>query len=649
LLTFIYPKLSTSVLAWLLCLALVLLGVFVYWPGMQSLFLFDDFPNLAPLEYLDNAGPAAAGFREFVWSGASGPLGRPVSLLTFALQADHWPADPAAFKWVNLGLHLLAGMLVFAVVSSLARLAGVRSRAAVLVIGGTTSALWLLHPVQTATVLYTVQRMTLLSSIFMLAALQGYLILRIRYFASWRKGGFFLGSAVCAVLVVAALLSKEVAGSLVFYGVALEFTLLARLRTNRAFTLGRKALPFMVVLLALWFVVQLPELQQTFASRFGYGPMQRLLTESRILWYYLLHLLLPSQATTGIFVDFTPSVSLLAPVNSLLAVLGWCGLALLAILKRRQYPVPAFALFWFLGGHVLESTVLPLELVFNHRNYLPMLGPLFLLVWWVREAMRWVASHKQLSIDPRVLPGLLMVWFIALGVQTWMTARLWHQPLELALVWYSANPDTQRNAEFFANQLAATGAVDQAMQVYAAMLEKEPNRLRPYLSYLILSCYRDPGYTLSPEYSAAGIPEPQFAETDLLGPLRQLHTLVRSGTCQTAAQIELQTLFALTTTHASDEERGFIIYEQAQALLDQNDEQAALQLMSTAWELTRDPGIVYNQADLLIRRGEEARALELVDLGLQQLTLSNRIATGTRESKQQRLTSMRDYLLANQR
>ena len=196
--------------ALLLLSGLLLICALLYWPGLHSLFLFDDFPNLRALEQIKDLGPGEAGFWEFVLAGESGQLGRPVSLVTFALQAEHWPQNPAAFKVVNLVFHLINGALVFSLVWVLARLARIDPTRRVL-LTCLTCALWLLHPAHTATVLYTVQRMTLLSTMFMLAALVAYLKLRIHYFGRWRSPGFLLGAAGCALLVLAGLFSKEVA------------------------------------------------------------------------------------------------------------------------------------------------------------------------------------------------------------------------------------------------------------------------------------------------------------------------------------------------------------------------------------------------------------------------------------------------------
>ncbi len=44
----------------------------------------------------------------------------------------------------------------------------------------------------------------------------------------------------------------------------------------------------------------------------------------------------------------------------------WC-----AFLLRRRYPLLLLAVLFFLVGHSMESTLIPLEMVYEHRNYLP--------------------------------------------------------------------------------------------------------------------------------------------------------------------------------------------------------------------------------------------------------------------------------------
>jgi hypothetical protein len=71
----------------------------VYFPGLDSLFLFDDGPNLSALAHIQGASLFSPDFWEFVFAGEAGPTGRPVSLFTFALQANAWPDNPETVSW----------------------------------------------------------------------------------------------------------------------------------------------------------------------------------------------------------------------------------------------------------------------------------------------------------------------------------------------------------------------------------------------------------------------------------------------------------------------------------------------------------------------------------------------------------------------
>jgi len=101
---------------WLSALAVVLLTAALFYPSLNSSFLLDDYVNL---NRLDEVGSKGYGY--FIFSGISGPSGRPLSLATFALQHQAWPDNPFAFKFVNLLIHLINGLLIFAITRTLLR------------------------------------------------------------------------------------------------------------------------------------------------------------------------------------------------------------------------------------------------------------------------------------------------------------------------------------------------------------------------------------------------------------------------------------------------------------------------------------------------------------------------------------------------
>jgi tetratricopeptide (TPR) repeat protein len=98
---------------------------------------------------------------------------------------------------------------------------------------------------------------------------------------------------------------------------------------------------------------------------------ERLLTQPRVIWFYLSLLFYPIPTRLSIEHDFTLSTGLLQPWTTLPALLGIACLLIVGLVGMRRQPLLGFALLFYFLNHALESTFLPLEMVFEHRNYLP--------------------------------------------------------------------------------------------------------------------------------------------------------------------------------------------------------------------------------------------------------------------------------------
>ena len=353
-----------------LCL-LLLLTVCCYAIGLDSGFYFDDFGNLSELAEVENNG-----FFYYIFSGFAGPSGRPLSLLTFALQYPAWPDNPAAFKAVNLALHCLNGILVWLISSRLiALLEPDRGRRRLFVCF--TTAVWLLHPLQLSTVLYVVQRMTLLSALFTLAGIWAYLCYRDDVIQRPGPRAYLKFMAPVALCLLLAILAKENGILLLLYIIVIEKTLYASrgaagLKNGLLLVL---ALPLFALLVYL--LRDLDGLIASYEFR-SFTPAERLLTQPSVLLVYLKNILLPMYGAFGLYHDdFPVSTGLLAPPYTLLAIVGLLLLFLAGLGFRKSVPVFGFAVLWFLAGHALEASFVNLELYFEHRNYLPSLGVLF--------------------------------------------------------------------------------------------------------------------------------------------------------------------------------------------------------------------------------------------------------------------------------
>lgn len=373
-------------------------AVAVYWPGLQGGFFFDDAPNILQAEGVRLEKLSVESLRQTMASGYSGPSGRPISQLSFALNHYFSGFDPLYFKATNLAIHAASSLLVFFL--ALRLLDGVllqTLRRNSLIAAGVLAVAWLLHPIQLLPVLHVVQRMTSLSALFLLGAL----LLHI----SGRERGGRVGTVelllAWGVLWPLSFFSKET-GAL-FPGFVLAWELIVRRVGNGG--LDRFA-RLLAVLAGLTFVAAViymlsPAGQWVWAGydRRAFTPGERLLTEGRVLWVYLGLILFPRLEALSLYHDDIPlSTGLFEPWTTLPALAGLACLVWLAWWLRWRAPLVSFGIAWFLIGHGLESTFLSLEIAHEHRNYVPLFGILLAGAWALARALGAEGPRKTLGI-----------------------------------------------------------------------------------------------------------------------------------------------------------------------------------------------------------------------------------------------------------
>ena len=84
----------------------------VYYPGLSGIFLVDD---KVTLQSINNQGGVTDwnSLLSFIFSNRSGPSGRPFSMLSFLIDDQAWPGDPASYKYTNIMIHILCGLCIF--------------------------------------------------------------------------------------------------------------------------------------------------------------------------------------------------------------------------------------------------------------------------------------------------------------------------------------------------------------------------------------------------------------------------------------------------------------------------------------------------------------------------------------------------------
>lgn len=439
----------------------LLLTAAIYFPGLNGPFAFDDYNNIVDNKSLRLDAGFGDDLRQIVLGGTAGPLKRPLSMLSFAANRAATGIEPFWFKLTNLSIHLFNGWLVYLLIRRLlslrATMSGTETRNTGL-LASAAAALWLVHPAQLTTVLYVVQRMTSLSATFLLAGLVTYLIARERMLL--RRSARLLLWVAVPFLGGMSCLAKENGALIFLFAFVIEFCLLqfrtpdaAGKRLLHAYFLVFVGVPTIAAI--AFFALHPSWLTAPNLSR-PFTVVERLMTEARVLFLYLKILLMPTAESLALYYDdFEISRGLLAPATTLLSILGILGGMTLAFLFRQRFPWWSFAVLWYLAGHVIESTVIMLELVHVHRNYVPYLGPILMIV---------VAVPRACSDGiARILGPLAISAVMVLALVTAQRAWQWSHPLDQAAFEVHHRPNSPR-ANYEMGRLYYIAAKDQGSE-----------------------------------------------------------------------------------------------------------------------------------------------------------------------------------------
>lgn len=472
------PTIGVGVVVWFVLSAVYL----AYLPALTGTFHYDDEPNLRELSQVTDAWSAL----RFIASGPGAStdrsiLGnRPLARASFLINHTDWELSAYGFLRLNILIHILNGALVAWLTIKLLRLSGhspYRVRSSMVAVGA--SALWLCFPILASASLIVIQRMTGLSATFVLTGLIFYLA-----GLEYEKSGRFKTALLFQWLGIVggtglAVLCKENGILLPLFAIITELTILSRISKSLPMR-GRRVTALTVFLIIVTCYIGYSILATSFAHR-EFSVLQRLVTQPTILLDYVRLAFLPQAAQFSPFHDeishFDGINDTIIPSMSIFAVATFL---LLAIFNRRRYPLFSFAVFWFLGGHLLESTAIPLELYFEHRNYMPLVGPAIALSWW-----GWTQTGRWRVRAPALLASYNLLLFFVL-IQT---TSLWGQPLLSAEMWALRNPDSPRAQQYLAQRYFLAGQSLDAINILDKATTDNSTRAELPLQSALLSCY----------------------------------------------------------------------------------------------------------------------------------------------------------------
>jgi hypothetical protein len=432
-------------------------------PGLTGGFVFDDYPGLV---HNTNLQMSTLNWEQLVRAarGYGGPFGRPLSTMSLALDHALHGMNPFWFKLTNLGIHALNTLLLGVLIYQLLPLAWTGAaqprlnRAAALI-----AFCWGAHPLQVSAALYVIQRMELLAHTFVLLSLIAYVRARTSSKTSRATAWMVLSGASFLL----GLMSKENAIQTPMFAASIEIALL---RFQCHSTANRKRLIALYVCGALaavaGYLVWAPWKALNFAMR-DFTAWERVLTQFRVLPVYLEWMVWPSPANLSFYHDdLAPSRGWLEPWTTLAGFVLLLMMAVVAVRARKRYPMTTLGILVFFSSHIVTSSAINLELMFEHRNYLAVLA----LILPAADLIR-LASTRGHSASAAIIATAVIVVF---GFTTTLRAMTWGNEALFANSATIDNPASPRASYELATQYIQRAGDDSSSLNYTlAMAEFE--------------------------------------------------------------------------------------------------------------------------------------------------------------------------------
>lgn len=401
-------------------LLLTIMTALAYFNTFNASWHFDDYPNLVQCEDIrvSNLKPGTL-FKAYLELENGNHRQRPITWLSFALNW-YWAQDNVVgYHVVNLLIHLVASVFLFLCcrhILSVYMLHKSDDQVMAILAAFLSAGLWSLHPIQTQAVTYVVQRMASLAGMFYIMAF--YLFLKGVQQKKFviMKSGLYVAMGICFLLALGSKPSSAMFPVVVglFYA---QFEFKKRQNLSVGVCTAFWAGVSLVVGFAVWYYIGYNPLNLLggYSIR-PFSLLERLLTEGRVLVHYLMQLALLKPFSFSLVHEISISTSLFSPLSTLTSLLFISLLIGLSWFLRKRASLFSFSIMFFFINHIVESTFLPLELVYEHRNYIP---SMFLFLPLSYSFVRVTYSRKEMIFFVQLrylVPTIIMIALIGLTI-----------------------------------------------------------------------------------------------------------------------------------------------------------------------------------------------------------------------------------------
>lgn len=406
-----------------------------YSGSLENSWHFDDFPNIVKNKNIQIENLSWNQIKKSFYSHNEDRISRPLSGLSFALNYLFFGLDLKSYHIVNILIHVLCCITVYLVFITTLNICIEKNNVSipkhlVIDIALLGAVLWAIHPIQTQAITYIVQRMASMAALFYVIALYCYLKFRLQSVDIIKILLFLL----CILFWVAGMLSKENVVLLPLSIIAYELIIFrTRLIYNKKFVfLIFLCFAFMIVV-SLFLISG--KLVQFFENAYEYRPhtmWQRFITQPIILVRYILLLFLPIADFLTLESNIFASKGLLSPPITFFSNILIYILIFMSIFFSKKFPLVCFSLIFYFVNHLIESTVIDLELYFEHRNYLP---SIFIYLTISCYLIYFIYLYKNLN--KKYLYFLLSILttsiIVSEGNATYLRNEIWKDEISLNL------------------------------------------------------------------------------------------------------------------------------------------------------------------------------------------------------------------------
>jgi Tfp pilus assembly protein PilF len=351
-------------------ISLLIILLAIYSNSFYGEWHFDDFANIVDNPYVQIKSFSWSEIKHCLYGFHQDRPSRPLSYLSFALNYQVNGMDVFGYHVVNFIIHYLAAVFLFLFIYNTLKLPLLREKYENISypIALLATFFWAINPVFVTSVTYIVQRMASMEGLFYIMSMYLYLKGRTADKLSLSIVFFIL----CFLAGLASVLSKENAAMLPVSILLFDLLLIQGVtKENIKKFIKISALPFLLILIiGFIYTGGFSNALSGYEIR-DFTMAQRLLTEPRVILFYLSLLFYPISSRLTLLYDIDVSRSLFQPWTTIPSILLILFIISFAFSIARKRPLVSFCIIFYFLNHLIEGSIFSLELIYEHRNYLP--------------------------------------------------------------------------------------------------------------------------------------------------------------------------------------------------------------------------------------------------------------------------------------